>query len=241
MSNLNIYNNNQGNIGIGTDNPTSKLYVNGNINVTGELTQSFSDIRLKTIHSNIKNPLSIIDNLNGFYYKYNDLAKEYGFNDDLMKIGLNAQEVNKVLPEIVKIAPFDLDNNNQSKSGKYYLTISYEKLVPILIEGIKELKKEIIGNLPLLETLDVDHNQISELDNDIFRNTSYLVKLNLSYNMIYYLYYDIFTNLLFLEHLELNNNKLRSLHPYLFYRNYNLENLSLEHNLIIYIYKKIKI
>ena len=60
-----------------------------------------------------------------------------------MKIGLNAQEVNKVLPEIVKIAPFDLDNNNQSKSGKYYLTISYEKLVPILIEGIKELKKEI--------------------------------------------------------------------------------------------------
>ena len=47
------------------------------------------------------------------------------------------------MPEIVKIAPFDSDINHNSKSGDNYLTVSYERLVPVLIEAIKELKKEI--------------------------------------------------------------------------------------------------
>ncbi len=85
----------------------------------------------------------MINNLNGFYYTNNNLAKELGFKNDSKQIGLSAQEVNEILPEIVNIAPFDLTNNQQSKSGENYLTISYEKLVPLLIEGIKELKKEI--------------------------------------------------------------------------------------------------
>ena len=71
------------------------------------------------------------------------LAKSYGFNDNNKEIGLSAQEVKEVLPEIVKIAPFDSDINHNSKSGDNYLTVSYERLVPVLIEAIKELKKEI--------------------------------------------------------------------------------------------------
>jgi hypothetical protein len=48
------------------------------------------------------------------------------------------------LPEIVKIAPFDMKrddyNNIVSKSGDNYLTICYEKLAPLFVESIKELK-----------------------------------------------------------------------------------------------------
>jgi len=60
---------------------------------------------------------------------------------------LSAQDVQKYLPEIVKIAPFDsiIGSNNivESKSGNNYLTLSYEKLVPLLIEAIKELDEKV--------------------------------------------------------------------------------------------------
>ena len=59
-------------------------------------------------------------------------------------MGVSAQSVKKVLPEIVDLAPFDLnDETNGSKSGEDYMTIDYAKLTPLLIEAIKELKAEI--------------------------------------------------------------------------------------------------
>lgn len=141
-NNNSLYYNN-GNVGIGTSTPSLKLSVIGSINATETVTSGFSDIRLKKIHSNIENPFMIINNLKGFYYSPNELAKNLGILREGKEIGLDAQEVNKVLPEIVEIAPFDLDINHKSKSGENYLTINYERLVPVLLEGIKELKKEI--------------------------------------------------------------------------------------------------
>jgi hypothetical protein len=59
------------------------------------------------------------------------------------EIGLSAQNVQNVLPEIVKLAPFDIEKdkngNHVSKSGNNYLTISYERLAPVFVEAIKEL------------------------------------------------------------------------------------------------------
>lgn len=139
----NIYNNNSSNVGIGISTPTYKLHVVGNVGVSGNVSQGFSDIRLKNKEGSIKNPFLIINNLESFYYTPNDVAKSFGFTDNSRTIGLNALEVQKYIPEAVSIAPFDMDENKQSKSGENYLTISYEKLIPVLLEGLKELKKEV--------------------------------------------------------------------------------------------------
>ena len=51
--------------------------------------------------------------------------------------------VEEVQPEAVDLAPFDNDGEDKSISGDNYLTVKYDKLVPLLIESIKELKAEI--------------------------------------------------------------------------------------------------
>ena len=49
----------------------------------------------------------------------------------------------KGLPEAVKLAPFDTDEDFKSKSGKDYLTVQYEKIVPLLVDAIKDQQKQI--------------------------------------------------------------------------------------------------
>jgi hypothetical protein len=61
-------------------------------------------------------------------------------------VGVIAQEVEKVLPQVVKLAPFDIeyiDGTKKSKSGENYKTVQYEKLIPLLIEAIKEQNNKI--------------------------------------------------------------------------------------------------
>ena len=106
--------------------------VTGDFTATGEVTAYASDERLKIIHGNIENPLDKIDELNGFYYNWNDTAKKLGIKHTERKVGVSAQQVQKVLPEITPPAPVD----------ENYLTVQYDKLVPLLIEGIKELRQD---------------------------------------------------------------------------------------------------
>ena len=47
------------------------------------------------------------------------------------------------MPEVVKPAPFDVTEDGGSKSGEYYLTVMYERLIPLIVETIKEQQKEI--------------------------------------------------------------------------------------------------
>jgi hypothetical protein len=108
-----------------------------------------SDQRLKTNIKPITNALDKVTSLTTFTYNWNELAVGFGFDGKEDQVGLFAQELENVLPEAVKIAPFDIARNPDdtseyvSKSGENYKTIKYEKLVPLLIEAIKELKAEI--------------------------------------------------------------------------------------------------
>ena len=115
-----------------------------NFTVTGDVTAYYSDTRLKDrIKIGIDNPINKIKDIEVFTYKNNDLAKSFGFENDDIQIGVSAQSVQKVLPEVVHIAPFDLDKDGNSKSGEDYLTVKYDKIVPLLIESIKEQQKQI--------------------------------------------------------------------------------------------------
>jgi len=129
---------------IQTGGTNPNIYVAGEIRATGNIIAYYSDERLKTKLGNIDNAVDKLSQLNGFYYKNNDIANSFGYTDDKTQLGLSAQEVQSVFPDIINPAPFDtIDSNGGSKSGENYLTIDYSKLVPVLVEAIKELKAEI--------------------------------------------------------------------------------------------------
>ena len=119
----------------------------GEIRATNNITAYYSDKRLKNIKGNIDNALDKVMSLNGVYYENNEIAEKYGYINKEQQVGVLAQEVEQVLPEIVKAAPFDIGQNEDgteySLSGHHYKTVQYEKLVPLLLEAIKELKQEV--------------------------------------------------------------------------------------------------
>jgi hypothetical protein len=128
-----------GGLGLGTSPPGTA----GQLLATNSITAFYSDGRLKTRVGKIENALDKIDELAAFLYKHNDTARGFGYTDDLVYVGLDAQVVHRIQPEATALAPFDRDENGLSKSGENYLTVMYEKLVPLLVEGIKELRQEI--------------------------------------------------------------------------------------------------
>ena len=115
----------------------------GAIYATGNITAYYSDARLKTVSGKIENALDKVAQLSGVYYTNNSVAKSFGYDSDEVQVGVLAQEVEAVMPEIVKAAPFDLDENGNSKSGENYKTVQYERLVPLLIEAINELQAKV--------------------------------------------------------------------------------------------------
>ena len=102
------------------------------IRAAGNIVAYYSDERLKTHLGKIENALEKVDQLEGFYYEANEVAQKLGYKAK-REVGVSAQAVQRVLPEIVTDAPVSAN----------YLTIDYERLVPLLIEAIKELKGEV--------------------------------------------------------------------------------------------------
>jgi hypothetical protein len=145
---------NSGTVGIGKTNPntsykldiTGDAYVVGNVYATSDIVSSFSDIRLKDVISEIQDPIQKVMNIRTFKYTPSHVAKSHGIHNNNVQIGVSAQDVQAVLPEIVTLAPFDtiIENGEKvSKSGENFLTVSYERLVPLLIECIKDLHNRL--------------------------------------------------------------------------------------------------
>jgi len=146
------------NMGLDTDNifkiggwSAGSTYVGvsgGQLFATSEIIAYYSDGRLKTNLGNITGALDAVTKLNGFRYTNNELAKTFGYTDEKVQLGVDAQEIEALFPEIVTIAPFDITTDPEtgktiSKSGENYKTVRYEKLVPVLIEAIKEQQQQI--------------------------------------------------------------------------------------------------
>jgi hypothetical protein len=110
----------------------------GSITATGDVTAFFSDARLKAGVEDIESALDKVLALRGVRYNFNDLAHSFGFANTDRHVGVLAQEVQAVLPEAVRRAPFDAAEGGASASGDNYLTVQYDKLVPLLINAIKE-------------------------------------------------------------------------------------------------------
>lgn len=145
-------------VGVNTNNPLYSVHVVGGIYATtdiqglgtgyfgGDVIAYYSDERLKTDIKPIDSALEKISNIGGYYYKPNELALQLkASSDKSQKLGVLAQEIQKIFPEAIEKAPFDRDHDGSSKSGEDYLTVKYERLIPVLIEAIKELH-ELVKN-----------------------------------------------------------------------------------------------
>jgi hypothetical protein len=126
-------------LGVGT----TIVGATGEIRATNEVTAYYSDRRLKENVVVINNAVEKVKSLNGITYTPNDVAASFGYDKTVKLVGLFADEVEAVLPEATRPAPFDQGENGGSKSGENYKTIQYEKLVPLLVEAIKEQQKTI--------------------------------------------------------------------------------------------------
>ena len=125
---------NSGNVGIGRTPTTYLLEVGGDAGKTagGTAWESLSDIRLKTVLSDNISGLSMIENLTPIKYKFNDLYKSlFNSSDTKDHYGFSAQEVQKVIPEMV----------TQDSQGYYWYNPS--GFEAILTSAIQEQQGEI--------------------------------------------------------------------------------------------------
>ena len=118
-----------------TDKTTGALVVTGGIGTSGDIfaggdvvAYASSDIRLKDNLELISNPLQKINQIGGYSFVWNEEKQDIYKGTDY---GVIAQEIEEILPELV-----DTRENG-------YKAVKYDKLVSLLIEGIKDLSKQV--------------------------------------------------------------------------------------------------
>ena len=141
------------------DNNNSGYYVNpdgtsrmGTINADalnsyGNVIAYYSDERLKTIKGPILNAVEKLSQIDGFYYTGNVTAKSLGYDTEKLQLGVSAQKVELIFPELIERAPC-----SDKVNGVEYKTLDYSKLVPVLIEAIKEQQAQITELRRLIAT-----------------------------------------------------------------------------------------
>ena len=109
------------------------IAVTGAITATGDITAFFtSDETLKTNIANIENPMDKVMELNGVYYDWTQEAKDkHSHLGDGREVGVIAQQVEKVLPEMVGTR----DDGTKA--------VRYERMCALLIECVKDLQNQV--------------------------------------------------------------------------------------------------
>ena len=109
----------------------SLVQITGALAVDGNITAYYtSDINLKDNIRPIESALFKVQQINGVTFDWNEKSSKIQ-QDKGHDVGLIAQEVEKVLPEVVVLRPDGI------------MAIQYEKVVPLLVESIKELTKRV--------------------------------------------------------------------------------------------------
>ena len=116
---------NTGFVGIGINNPSYKLHVDGTIYATGDI-GAYSDIRLKCNLEQLENCLNKVKLCTGYRYNRRDQPDK-----NRKYIGLIAQQVEEIAPELIY----------EDTDG--FKAIAYQNITAILIEAIKELSDKV--------------------------------------------------------------------------------------------------
>ena len=106
----------------------------GNMVAAGDVT-AYSDPRLKENFQRVENPIELLQQLDGGTFTWKSGIAHTEIKAGKKDYGILADQVEKVMPEIVK--------DSIEIEGEVYKTVAYEKLVPVLIEAIKDLQKQI--------------------------------------------------------------------------------------------------
>jgi hypothetical protein len=131
-------------VGIGDATPSYTLEVNGNVSAIAFYYSS--DERLKKDVKTIENPIDKIKDLRGVSFKWKE--------NDQKSIGLIAQEVEKIIPELI------------SQGGEGYKSVQYGNVVALLIESTKEQQKMIEEQKLITEKQqEMIANQQKQIDN----------------------------------------------------------------------------
>jgi hypothetical protein len=136
------------------------------IGCAGDIIAYYSDMRLKQNIQPITQALDKIKKLSTFTYEVNDLGASFGLETGVRNTGFSAQEVKDIMPEVIRLAPFDMGEKSdltgypESKSGENYMTLMYDKMAPLIVAALKEevqkrenLEKEVADLKQLVQNL----------------------------------------------------------------------------------------
>ncbi|MBL4754476.1 MAG: tail fiber domain-containing protein [Flavobacteriales bacterium] len=148
-----------GNVGIGTTSPTNKLHVNGKLTTNG--TNEISDIRWKKDIEPIETALAKVLQMRGvhYYWRISEFPDKDFAND--RQIGVIAQEVEKIVPELVE---------TDSEGWK---SVQYSNITALLIEGMKEQQKLIESLQAQLKAQKLETSQRLELLEDALNKNGF--------------------------------------------------------------------
>ena len=147
------------NVGIGTASPVAKLDVAGEVNATNIFV--ISDERFKTNVKPLSTVLEKLDKIRGVSFEGSETHKALGIPAGRREIGVIAQELETVFPELVV-----------ARGPNQYRAVDYGRLAVVVLEAVKELKAELrAGKAPehsgrfviLLEALKELKTEIDEV------------------------------------------------------------------------------